>query len=356
MDINTKPFKIALLAIMLVIVTIMHYATGREQLSQHLFHRELYFIPILLASLWFGLKPGLIVSGLISFIYVSHLLLLNDAPNKLYLVGIQILIFNLVALTLGWLVDRRKRQQAQALAVENLAVLGRAATAVGHEMNDLLGALKRMAHMARGLQCTELDRDFDHEMVRLENMVEVLSSFAPPQRERMFSYDLNKIIPEKLGHHKDAARKAGITFNIRLDEKGCPSRVSTKSIGWVLGRLIQNAIESSSRGQAIHIHSVRGGQNCKIEVRDEGTGIQPEHLAKIFTPFFTTKEKGQGLSLAGCRRILRDMGGDLQVVSKWGEGAGFTMIIPREYSGKPLAEDPVTAVVRGHSNSQIYRE
>jgi signal transduction histidine kinase len=76
----------------------------------------------------------------------------------------------------------------------------------------------------------------------------------------------------------------------------------------------------------------------------------------MFKPFFTTKKTGQGLALAAARKILRDMGGDIQVASEWGHGATFTITIPREYSGKPLAADPVAAVIRGEKVESIYRE
>ena len=65
---------------------------------------------------------------------------------------------------------------------------------------------------------------------------------------------------------------------------------------------------------------------------------------------------GKGLALAACRKILRDMGGDIQVASEWGHGTTFTITIPREYSGRALAADPVAAVVRGEEVERRYRD
>ena len=128
------------------------------------------------------------------------------------------------------------------------------------------------------------------------------------------------------------------------------------SIGWVLEQVIRNALEVSDKGQTIQVRSRRSGNFCNVEIKDEGPGIKPEHLPSMFKPFFTTKEMGKGLGLAACRKILRDMGGDIQVASEWGHGANFTITIPREYSGKPLAEDSVAKVVRGEKVERIYRE
>jgi hypothetical protein len=149
----------------------------------------------LLASFWFGIKFGLFTSAVISIIYVPQVYLSTLTQGTALTVGFQILIFNLVALILGYLVDRQKRQQQEVLGNENMAVLGRAATAVGHEMQDLLAALKRLAGQAKELKWTELEREFGEEMARLEKMVEIISSFAPKESVQLFSYDLN-VIPE----------------------------------------------------------------------------------------------------------------------------------------------------------------
>ena len=128
-----------------------------------------------------------------------------------------------------------------------------------------------------------------------------------------------------------------------------------KAIGWVLEQIIKNALEVSDKRQTIHLRSRRSGNFCSVEIQDEGPGIEPEHLSRIFKPFFTTKEMGKGLALAACRKILRDMGGDIQVASEWGHGALFTITIPREYSGKALAADPVATVIRGEKVERIYK-
>ena len=87
------------------------------------------------------------------------------------------------------------------------------------------------------------------------------------------------------------------------------------------------------------------GSYCTLEIEDEGPGIKPEHLPQMFTPFFTTKKMGQGLALASCRKVLRNMGCDIQASTEQGKGATFTVTIPRESSGKPLMVDPIATVI-----------
>ena len=337
MESKNRVIKITVITALVAVITILHYSALRGHLGLHILHRELYFVPILLASFWFGLRSGLATSVIVSLLYAPHVFLYTDPHGTFLTVGSQILVFNLVAVLLGWLADRQKQQQQEILAAENLAVLGRAAVAVGYEMQDLLGALKRMAQQAKGLQRTELDRNFHQEMARLEGMVELLSSFAPREHVPLLSHDLNEIIRQRLEHHQEAARSASVRLDGILDERGCPVQIEVERIVWVLDNLIKNAIEASSPGQTIHVRSHRGGLRCRVEVQDQGQGIRPEHLAKIFTPFFTTKEKGRGLALAACRKILRDLGGDIQVASTWGEGATFALAIPRGEVAQPLS-------------------
>jgi len=112
-------------------------------------------------------------------------------------------------------------------------------------------------------------------------------------------------------------------FEARIDEGGCPSGVNTETLERIIDQIILNALKVSSKGDTIRIRSERHGNNCKLEIEDEGSGIKTEHLPNIFKPFFTTKERGQGLALAGCRKSLIDMGGVIEVASEYGKGAAF---------------------------------
>ena len=349
MNIHIKPFKIVLIAALVVIISVLHYGAIRGNLGLHILHRELFFIPILLASFWFGLRFGIATAVAVSLIYAPYVFLYKDPHSSFLTVGSQILVFNLVGIMLGWLVDHQRKQQQRFLANENLVVLGRAATVVGNEIHDLLGALKNLSRKSNRLQCTELDGDFAHEMVRLERLIDVITSFASSEAENMISHDLNIIIQEQLEHYRKNARKAGIHLMVDLDENRCPSRVDPGKISRILEDLIKNAFEVSSPGKSIRIRSRRGGTYCRVEVQDQGSGIRPEHFPKMFSPFFTTKENGQGLALAASRKVLRDLGGDIQVTSNWGEGATFTMIIPRDKTSTSLAEDAISVATRLNS-------
>ncbi len=330
--------KTGLIAALIVVVTILHYSSAHGGLGAHIAHRELYFIPILLCSFWFGLKPGIATSAAISVIYAPHVFSSSGTDSNLWSVIFQILMFNVVALILGYLVERGKRQQEQIIAVEKSSVLGLAATAVGHEMKDLLNALKSISSQTAKPEFAELNRDFQKELGRLEQMVDIISTFKTAEPLRLFSHELNAIIQERIKHHLAVANKNGVTIKMHLDDKGCPAQVDPESLRRVFDRIIQNALEASSRGQTIHIQSRRKGDHCEVAITDEGPGIKSENLQKIFKPFFTTKENRDGLSLSASYKMIKDIGGEIQVKSKYGQGAEFTVIIPREDSGKRIMD------------------
>ena len=357
MKTTKQSFRLVLIAILVVVISILHYSKIHGNMELHILHRELFFIPILLTCFWFGLRAGMTIAVIVSLIYAPFVFFAHGTPhNTVPAVIIQILVFNLIAFGFGWLAERQRTQQKEVLEAESLTVLGRAAIAIGHEMKDLLGALKGLAKKAEDQGCIGLDENFQQEMSRLEQMVGILSSFVTTEPVQFFSHDMNEVVREKLQHHQRAAKKVGVNLEISLDEGGCPSRVDKNAIGRVLETIISNGLEITDRGQTIHVRSHRSGSFCTIEIEDEGPGIKPEHLPNIFKPFFTTKKTGQGLALAAARKILRDMGGDIQVASDWGHGATFTITIPREYSGKPLAADPIQTVIRGEKVETIYRE
>ena len=108
---KTKP---AIVVVMLALVAVIHHVPIAGFLGTHIFHRELFFFPIVLASIWFGLKAALVTSIAASIVYAhffAHSIDLHSTSAAL--VGLQVLGFNLMALLTGWMVDRQRRQRQE---------------------------------------------------------------------------------------------------------------------------------------------------------------------------------------------------------------------------------------------------
>ena len=340
MEIKSVPFKFLTIIVLTGLITILHYSTGHGNMVLHILHRELYTIPILLASFWFGLRIGLSVSAIISVIYAAYILHSDGVHGDAITVFSQIIFFNLIAIVLGWVVDLQRKQQAELMQTEKLAVLGRAATAVSYEMRDILVSLKRLTAKSASVRSSEsgMEEEFQREIDRLDGLLENLSSYVPPDQSQTLSKDLNEIIRLRTEHHKGRLRESQLSIQTHLDEHDCTSQVNVEKIGWVIDQLIGNAIELSTPGSGILIRSQLGTESCQIDIQDQGPGIRPEQMAKIFQPFFTTTGKGTGLSLACSKKILDDLGGSIQVTSEWGKGATFTLTIPREQQSESFRD------------------
>jgi signal transduction histidine kinase len=103
-----------------------------------------------------------------------------------------------------------------------------------------------------------------------------------------------------------------------------------------LSNLVINAKQAMRQGH-IRITVQVDGTDAVVTVADDGPGIDPEILPRLFTPFATTKPKGEGtgLGLVGVDRFMRASGGSVSVTSEPGHGAAFTLIFPR--AGEPKA-------------------
>jgi len=116
-----------------------------------------------------------------------------------------------------------------------------------------------------------------------------------------------------------------------------PIVLDPDKLGQMMLNLVQNALHAvGDEGEVLIRTSMgtltappnRGNPAFVVSIKDSGDGIAPEHLEKLFIPFFTTKREGTGLGLAICRRMVEAHGGEIAVQSKLGEGSTFTMRFP----------------------------
>jgi two-component system NtrC family sensor kinase len=118
-------------------------------------------------------------------------------------------------------------------------------------------------------------------------------------------------------------------------EEGVPAvkaAVDPSQMRQALWNLCLNAVEAMPRGGElrVNVRSVEtdSGAFLEITVRDTGVGIEADHLAHVFEPFYTTKPHGTGLGLAIAHRIVKDHGGEIRVESERGSGSLFTILVP----------------------------
>ncbi len=228
--------------------------------------------------------------------------------------------------------------QDRLVAAERLAAVGRRASGIAHEIGNqlsLLGYAELIADRYKGdPESRALTDPLLAARRRLASMVSSIKEFvrgAPTTytRERQ---PIAPIIEEALSILRFEPALKTRTVRREPWDESASAVVNQEKILQVALNLIRNAIQATREGGTIRLGVERygdGGAGVRFEVEDDGCGIAPEHLARIWEPFFSTKgEAGTGLGLGICKRILAEHGGDISVVSHPAEGARFTVVIP----------------------------
>ncbi len=322
--------KIVLIVILVAVISAIHLGYTGIQPGFHLLHQQLFFIPLVLTSFWFGTIPGLLVAVVVSVLYGPAMILRHSQEEMHLLVYAQVSLYLFVAFMMGWLSDRQRKQQEQLLKGERITAMGKAASTLSFEVLDIIKGIEGIYRLSGGLKDTSSNEDFLSEVFRLRRLVEALGRFAPSLDHLSLSTDLNNILQHSYTKFREEAAQKGIKIILKVDEDGCPSMLAQEGITRVYDSLVSNAIDFSHRGKSIILQSIRGGQECVLKVIDSGTGVSKEHERKLFSVFFTTKPDGYGLSLSSSRKAMRNLGGDLIYEAGKNKGAIFSVSVPRE--------------------------
>lgn len=235
-----------------------------------------------------------------------------------------------------------QKTQSELVRMEKIATLGEIAASVNHEIKTPLNSLYlNLQLLTRKINKQEWPEEetrntlltvtttIDNEIRRISDILEefvLYARFAPPNlREE----DLNMIIGELKKILGETARKSGVELNILPCAGSLPAQLDSKKITQALLNLCVNAIQAMPEGGRLTVRSGRTPDGASIvTVTDNGTGIGPDDLEKIFEPFFTKKEKGMGFGLPIVRRIIEDHKGTITCTSKLGEYTEFEIILP----------------------------
>jgi two-component system NtrC family sensor kinase len=244
--------------------------------------------------------------------------------------------------------ERDRRLQAESeiklLQSEKQASIGRLAAGVAHEINNPLTGVLTFTHMLLQRKDIKEDMRSDLETIaqqteRVRTIVKNLLDFSRQTALNPEPTDINHLVESVVSMMKNQALVKGISLQCNLDE-GLPLlTLDANQIQSVLFNLLLNALDATKQDDTIVVTTDIGisadaaeRQGVEITVRDTGCGISPEHLSKLFDPFFSTKEVGQGtgLGLAISYGIIQRHGGAIRVQSEVDKGSIFTVWLPLE--------------------------
>jgi two-component system, NtrC family, sensor kinase len=238
-------------------------------------------------------------------------------------------------------VEQRTRLQAELVAADRLATVGKLAAGVAHEVGNplsgilgYLSVLRMRAGQAPGpipdANSMEVIDRIEAEVHRIDAIVRSLLEMGRPSRGKAQPHEVRPIIESCL---RMVAASAGAS-RLQTEVVCAPSlylRFEPGPLSQVLVNLVINAAQATEwRGRVVVNAEVRDGQGV-IVVEDDGPGIPLEVLPRLFSPFFTTKPAGQGsgLGLAVSRHLLSQFEGRLDAGNRpVGNGARFTITLP----------------------------
>jgi two-component system NtrC family sensor kinase len=256
--------------------------------------------------------------------------------------------------------DRTQQLKAahkKLLQTDRLASLGQLSASVAHEINNpIAGVLNLSMLLQRMLKEDGIPEgrveefrkyltQVTNETARVGRIVSDLLAFSRRSKPQRVPADVNKIVKMTLSlvQHKMKLSNVQVETNLAEDLPAVPCDQS--QMQQVALNLFMNAAEATQTksDRRVKVSTNSGDGVVRLVVEDNGEGIPPENLAKIFHPFFTTKPegKGVGLGLAVTYGIIEAHGGDIEVSSKVGEGSTFTVslpLVPPQRAELPLPE------------------
>jgi two-component system sensor histidine kinase HydH len=220
------------------------------------------------------------------------------------------------------------------LRAESLAEVGQVAAGLAHELRNPLTAIKMLVQANRedaesqDLPAEDL-RVIELEIRRMEDRLNVFIDFARPPRPERRLVDLKTVVDQTLALVGGRARKQRVALNFEPPSSPVEVEADGEQLRQLLVNLALNALDSMPRGGVldVEIQPAADGQ-VEVIVLDTGPGIPARHFARLYEPFFTTKETGLGLGLPVSQRIAHDHGGTLCAANRPQGGARFMLRLP----------------------------
>jgi two-component system sensor histidine kinase HydH len=343
MRVHNSKLKMTLVVVLVASITFLHYHTQMKHHYRHLFYQDIYFLPLILGAFWFGIRGALATSLGITILYVPFILanwtnLSPDDFNRL----MAIVLFNIIATILGLLREREwkgqervEEEQQRLRAAESLAAIGRAISAVTHDMKTPLiaiGGFTRLVqkHHHEGDPCFAKLDIVIKETQRLETMVKDMLDFSKPLELHRTNADIPQLIHEALLVIAAVVEERQVVVESYASSELVPVSLDVNRIKQVIINIIMNAVQASPSGEIVSVKCSQNQNHLIIDIADSGPGIPIEIRENIFVPFFSDKKDGTGLGLAIAKKIVEAHQGHIEIMDNPDRGLTFRISIPRQ--------------------------
>jgi PAS domain S-box-containing protein len=255
---------------------------------------------------------------------------------------------------------RIQEERAKASKLESLGLL---AGGIAHDFNNILTAILGNVSLARAVITTNPQADAalveaEHACVRARQLTQQLLTFSKGGRPVKKPMHLERVVKASI---RLALSGSPIGWTARIDRDLWPVNADEGQLTQVFNNILINAQQAVPRGGRIVVTAcnhteteerwefgmkVSSGPYVRVSVIDEGVGISPEVLGRIFEPYFSTKSTGSGLGLATSQSIVKNHGGYLSVETELGCGTTMHVNLPAAVMEHVAAEDPGPPLAR----------
>ncbi|WGD73823.2 two-component sensor histidine kinase KinC [Bacillus subtilis] len=243
--------------------------------------------------------------------------------------------------SLGTMSDITERKEAEDELIEinerlaresqKLSITSELAAGIAHEVRNPLTSVSGFLQIMK-TQYPDRKDYFDiifSEIKRIDLVLSELLLLAKPQAIRFKTHQLNEILKQVTTLLDTNAILSNIVIEKNFKETdGCMINGDENQLKQVFINIIKNGIEAMPKGGVVTISTAKTASHAVISVKDEGNGMPQEKLKQIGKPFYSTKEKGTGLGLPICLRILKEHDGELKIESEAGKGSVFQVVLP----------------------------
>jgi signal transduction histidine kinase len=277
----------------------------------------------------FAIVTGLFGKGAAPFssiLTASFIVVIFIEPFRQVLKKILTLIYpdNPDVFTFLYALDERMEREKSQLLEEMAPVLA-------HEIRNPLGSMKGAAQYLRSEEKSEEHKKLldviIEETDRLNGVVSQFLNYAKPYTLNRKLQGLNTVVEKAISIIRASNLPGNMVIEQDLNPDLPPVLIDAEQFIQVILNIAYNAIEAMPDGGTLTFRTSRitgaAGAAVGLSIRDRGRGVKREDLKNIFKPFFTTKERGVGLGLPICQRIIRSHGGQLRVKSIPGRGSVF---------------------------------
>ena len=227
-------------------------------------------------------------------------------------------------------ISERKKSEEILLQSEKLSIVGELAAGVAHEIRNPLTTIKGFVQLYKAENSSIEYNDLVlNELERIEAITSELLALGKPQAVQLNRTNVRELIENTLELLSPQALLNNIQFKRKFEESPFIIKGEKNQLKQVFLNILKNAIEAMPQGGDIHINLQKGlADECIISIQDQGCGIPEELLPRLGEPFYSLKEKGTGLGIMICNKILKQHHGSITYKSKIKEGTLVEIKLP----------------------------